>query len=220
MVNSNPKPRLRLENDTRREDLLKLGKKLFGECSYDALLISDIAERAGISKGLLYHYFPTKKDFYVATVRAGAEELIEKLEKNLQNVSPILKLSGSVDQYLTYAEENSKAYLSLFKSGVGVDPEVSRIIESVRERIMQLFWDALGLDHPTDYQKIALRGWIGFAEGACQDWLVGRNISREELGKLILRQLVFAFSGSGILKGVARSVLTKLKALAGIAVSV
>ena len=61
-------PRARLNEAERRAQLLALGRRLFTERPYDALSIDDIAAEAGISKGLLYHYFPSKRDFYVAVV--------------------------------------------------------------------------------------------------------------------------------------------------------
>ncbi|MBP6848431.1 MAG: helix-turn-helix transcriptional regulator, partial [Kofleriaceae bacterium] len=61
-----PGRRIRLDNDARRAQLLELGQKAFAERTYDEVSIDDIARAAGISKGLLYHYFPTKRDLYVA----------------------------------------------------------------------------------------------------------------------------------------------------------
>ena len=65
----------RLENDERRRRLLELGARLFTEHAYDEISMSRIAREAGISKGLLYHYFPSKRDFYVAVVRHSADEM-------------------------------------------------------------------------------------------------------------------------------------------------
>ena len=63
------KPRARLEVDERRAQLMKLGIELFAARAYDEVSIDELSRMAGISKGLLYHYFPTKRDFYVATVQ-------------------------------------------------------------------------------------------------------------------------------------------------------
>src|SRR5689334_1058061 len=69
---SSPAPvRSRLAVDKRRAQLLKLGQELFSNFNYDELSIDEIARRAGISKGLLYHYFPSKRDYYVEVIRAG-----------------------------------------------------------------------------------------------------------------------------------------------------
>ena len=62
--------RTRLQVDIRRQQLLELGLELFAHQTYDGLSIDEIAKRAGVSKGLLYHYFPSKRAFYVAAVTA------------------------------------------------------------------------------------------------------------------------------------------------------
>src|SRR5580765_6635428 len=73
-------PRARLEVDERRAQLVALGVELFAARSYDEVSIDELARAAGISKGLLYHYFPTKRDFYVATVEEGATQLLARTE--------------------------------------------------------------------------------------------------------------------------------------------
>ena len=67
--------RARLSTDARREQLVALGVEIFSERPFDDVSIDDIAAAAGISKGLLYHYFPSKRDFYVAVVRHSADEM-------------------------------------------------------------------------------------------------------------------------------------------------
>ena len=67
--------RVRLSTDARREQLVALGIDIFSERPFDEVSIDDIAAAAGISKGLLYHYFPSKRDFYVAVVRHSADEM-------------------------------------------------------------------------------------------------------------------------------------------------
>ena len=71
--------RSRLAVDERRAQLLELGLRLFGTRPYDEVSIDDIAADAGVSKGLLYHYFGSKRAFYVATVQHAAAVLLEAL---------------------------------------------------------------------------------------------------------------------------------------------
>ena len=72
--------RARLGVDERRAQLLELGLQLFSDHSYDELGVDDIARAAGISKGLLYHYFPSKRDYYVEVVRRAAGELLARTD--------------------------------------------------------------------------------------------------------------------------------------------
>ncbi len=72
--------RARLSLDERRQQLLDLGLELFSQRPFEDISVEDIADAAGISRGLLYHYFPSKRDFYVAVVRVAAAELRALIE--------------------------------------------------------------------------------------------------------------------------------------------
>src|SRR2546429_6237276 len=93
-----PTPRIRLDLDARREQLMRVGLELFSTNSYDAVSIDEIAARAGISKGLLYHYFPSKREFYVAGVRAAAAQLRDVVEPDPE-LSPPERLRGPLEAY-------------------------------------------------------------------------------------------------------------------------
>ncbi|MEM8997357.1 MAG: helix-turn-helix domain-containing protein, partial [Acidobacteriota bacterium] len=71
-------PRERLSPEARRARLLETGLELFGEASYDALSTDDIAERGGVSRGLLFHYFGSKRGYYVAVIQEAADRLLER----------------------------------------------------------------------------------------------------------------------------------------------
>src|SRR5574338_593948 len=69
--------RRRLSPEDRRAELLALGAEVFGKRPYDEVRIDEIAERAGVSRALMYHYFPDKRAFFAAVVRAEGERLFE-----------------------------------------------------------------------------------------------------------------------------------------------
>ena len=62
-------PRRRLSPEDRRAELLALGAEVFGQRPYDDVRIDEIAERAGVSRALMYHYFPDKRAFFAAVVK-------------------------------------------------------------------------------------------------------------------------------------------------------
>src|SRR5580693_2928558 len=70
-------PRRRLSPDDRRAELLALGAAVFGQRPYDEVRIDEIAERAGVSRALMYHYFPDKRAFFAAVVTDEADRLYE-----------------------------------------------------------------------------------------------------------------------------------------------
>ena len=94
----------RLDVDERRRRLLELGADLFTRFAYDELSMSRIAREAGISKALLYHYFPSKEAYFVATLETAAAELEERTRPD-ESLEPLEQLSGSLDAYLCWVEE-------------------------------------------------------------------------------------------------------------------
>src|SRR5437763_14510249 len=94
----------RLDVDERRRQLLELGADLFTRYAYDELSMARIAKAAGISKALLYHYFPSKEAYFVATLEEKAAELAERTRPDTSR-PPLEQLSGSLDAYLAWVEE-------------------------------------------------------------------------------------------------------------------
>jgi AcrR family transcriptional regulator len=181
---SSPRNRSRLSVDKRRAQLLKLGQELFTNYSYDELSIDEIARRARVSKGLLYHYFPSKRDYYVAVVRAGAAELLAQTD-SAPELSPLTRLAKGIDGYLDHVQDYAKPFATLLRTGIGFDPEVSKIVEETRQALLKRFLDAIP-GSPSPQLRNALRGWIGFAEGAVLDWLEHEDITRDELRTLLI----------------------------------
>jgi AcrR family transcriptional regulator len=185
----------RLENDERRRRLLELGARLFTEHAYDEISMSQIARAAGISKALLYHYFPSKQDYFVATLAGGAEELRARVEPD-PSLPPAQALSEAVDAYLSWIEDNADAYTKLLRSS-GAVPEVRELVDGVRtmtaERILA------GLDASANPRaRIAVRGWLWFMDGACLDWIARRDLSRAELHGLLLGTFAGALVAAGV----------------------
>src|SRR3954451_19088002 len=89
----------RLHTDERRRQLLEAGARVFTEHSYDDASMADVARAAGISKGLLYHYFPSKRDLFVATLEAAAAELRDITQPDPELPIPD-QLAAVVDGYL------------------------------------------------------------------------------------------------------------------------
>ena len=188
--------RVRMPVDERRAKLLALGRHLFATRTYEEISIEEIAREAGISKGLLYHYFPSKRDFYVACVRCAADELLARTER--QDEPPDLAtLNEKLEAFLDYVDENFDAYAMLLRSGVGSDAEVLAIVESTRAAMLSRLVDALGLEEPAPLVRTALWGWIGFVESASLDFIAHRDLGREPLRRLFSDTLVQVLASAG-----------------------
>lgn len=178
-------PRLRLQIDERRAQLLELGIQLFSTRSYNALSIDDVAAEAGISKGLLYHYFPGKQEFYVEVIREASLRL-QRLTAPDPALSPAARLRAAVDAHLNYVQEYGPVYAAIYKSGVAIAPEVSDILEEHRQVVMQYFLHDFRISKPRPVLRTALRAWISMVEGASLDWLDHPELDRDHLRDLLI----------------------------------
>jgi len=185
--------RIRLETDERRAQLLELAKRSFSNRSYDDVSIDDLAREAKISKGLLYHYFPTKRDLYVAGLSEIADELVAAITTVPADLPPIERVRKSLDAYLDYITRHAQAFVSLMRGGIGSDPQVATVIEGVRQRLFDSFLGgspfAPMLAGDARFET-AVRGWIGFVEHASLDWAANPRLARDELREL-LAQILF-----------------------------
>ena len=186
----------RLDVDERRRRLLALGADLFTRFAYDELSMAKIAREAGISKALLYHYFPSKEAYFVATLEEKAAELQRRTEPD-PSLAPVEQLAHSLDAYLQWIEENASSYEKMIRSS-GV-PEVRAMLDRVREETGQRIID--GLKPPGEPATPALRtavtGWLWFMDGACLDWVAHRDLEREALHGLLLATLLAAALSAG-----------------------
>src|SRR5258706_9488239 len=177
--------------DQRRAQLLEIGLELFGERPYDEVSIDEVAARVGISKGLLYHYFPTKKDFYREIVRAAAEQL-RALTEPRPGTNRVDELRFTLDIYLDYIEKNAAAYKAVLRGAH--DPELLSIVEEYRLAMVERTLASLMLAKPVPMVRVVTRGWISFIEGASLDWLDRRDVPRERLRELFVEVLVYGLS--------------------------
>jgi AcrR family transcriptional regulator len=188
-----PRRRVRLDNDQRRAQLLALATRAFSDRAYDDVSIDDLAKVAGISKGLLYHYFPTKRDLYVAGLREISDELVAAIAAVPDDLAPIERVRAGLDAYLDHIHRHSRAFVALMRGGIGSDPEVAAVVEAVRTRLFDRFLHGspfASLLAGDARFEIAIRGWIGCVEAASIDWCVKPRLSRTELREL-LAQILF-----------------------------
>jgi AcrR family transcriptional regulator len=186
----------RLQVDERRQQLMELGAELFAKHSFAELSMTHIAREAGISKPLLYHYFPSKRDYFLATLGEGVAQLAERTEPR-PGVPPLEALRASVDGFLAWVEERDLAYRKLLTSA-GEVPEVRALIDEVRNRTSSRIVDGLGYaDDPPPKVRAATRAWLWFMDGAVLDWLEHRDLSRDELRDLLLGSLAGSLAAAG-----------------------
>lgn len=184
-----------MKSDDRREQLLRAGSELLGQRSYEEVSIDEIARAAGISKGLLYHYFPTKRDFVLAVLREETER-VTALTAPDPTLGPVEQIEASLDAFLGYVESHASGYATIFRNRGGGDPTIRAALEEGRERRIETVLDGIAAWLPADSARespalrSAVQGWIFFVEGALLRWLDQRDLERDELRELLKAVLI------------------------------
>ncbi|MFT4974165.1 MAG: AcrR family transcriptional regulator [Myxococcota bacterium] len=191
-------PRSRLHNDARRAQLLDMGVALFGQRSYDEVSIDEIAEEAGISRGLLYHYFGGKRAFYLACIEVAASQLLDVLSFD-SRLTGVERVTSGLNAYLDWVSERSGGYLALMRGGV--DGSVAVILEQARATLVARMIEGMALSGPGPFPGFttAAYAWLGAVEAAAACWLDRPDLSRDALVSLLVANLLGSLAGAALL---------------------
>ncbi|MFQ6230351.1 TetR/AcrR family transcriptional regulator [Nocardia sp. NPDC002869] len=187
-----PAKRVRLSPDERKTQLITLGVKMLGERAIEDISVSEIAAQAGISRGLLFHYFPTKQDFQLEVVRHANAELLARVVPD-PTLSLFDMLRDSVGRYIDYVSENRTSYLALLRGPTSSSPELAAMVEQTRQAIVDIILTQVPLSPEEREQPrllLVVRGWVAFTEETTLSWLRGEPISRDELIELLVESLL------------------------------
>jgi AcrR family transcriptional regulator len=187
-------PRTRLDPESRREHLLAVGAKLFAEHTYDEVWIDEVARQAGVSRGLLYHYFPDKRAFFAAILAAEGKRLAEVTAPDPE-LPPLERLRAGLDAYLGYVEQNPDGYRAVHRGALSADPQLRSVVEANLERQAQRLLDAIRPDRqPTDSERLAVHGWLAFLVATTLRWLDQRTPTRSDVRELCVNTLIAALA--------------------------
>lgn len=182
--------RTRLTPDQRRAQLIELGVTMLSDRPLDQISVEDIADQAGVSRGLLFHYFASKHDFHVAIVRHTSREMLERTEPP-EGLDPFSTLLVTLTSYVDYVVTESSSYVSLLRGTASGDPDMRAVFEDTRNRMVDRTLSQLprlGLERTPEI-VLAVRGWIAFTEEVTISWLREPAMEREDLIALLARAL-------------------------------
>jgi len=181
----------RLERDQRREQILACARRLFSERPYASVSTSDIAGAAGVARGLLHHYFGTKRDLYLEVMRTLMQTPSNPVPLPADGRGLEAVIDESVERWLTMLERNRGTWLAAIGAqGLGRDPEVEEILEAARERAADRLIEAVQGGRPARAPKklrAAMRAYSGFAEAASVQWLEHERLTRRQIHTLLVQ---------------------------------
>ncbi|MDX2677985.1 TetR/AcrR family transcriptional regulator [Streptomyces sp. NY05-11A] len=202
-ANQGERTRRRLSTGERREQLLSVGARLFSESPYDEVWIEQVAEIAGVSRGLLYHYFPTKRDFFAAVVERESERML-RMTAAVPGVPVREQLASGLDAFLVYVETHAHGYRAFHRADAAGDQAVRKVYQRALVAQERQILAALGADpefgpvfEERPDVRLAVRGWLAFTTAVCLEWLRGPDLSRDQVRELCTRALLGVMSAPG-----------------------
>jgi AcrR family transcriptional regulator len=208
--------RTRLHPDARRAQLIDLGVEMLATRRLDELSVELIAKAAGISRGLLFHYFPSKQEFHLEVARAAAAEMLRRTAPDTA-LDPVEALRAALTSFIDYVEENPDNYKSLVRGAASGDANMRAIFDETRSRMAQRIVDVLtghGLDVGPRV-ALAMHGWVAYVEECVVRWIDARTVTRDELLEMLTKSLpAVSLSATDGEVGTLVSILTAEQAIA------
>ncbi|MFF1697160.1 TetR/AcrR family transcriptional regulator [Streptomyces sp. NPDC058257] len=173
--------RRRMGVDERRQQLIGVALDLFSHRSPDDVSIDEIAAAAGISRPLVYHYFPGKLSLYEAALQRAADDLADRFVEPREGPlgARLLRVMG---RFLDFVDGHGPGFSALMRGGPAVGSSTTNaLIDSVRQAAYVQILAHLDVTDPPARLELVIRSWISLAESTALIWLDGRRIPRAEL---------------------------------------
>jgi AcrR family transcriptional regulator len=182
----------RLDPDDRRHAILESAIAAFGKQSYAAVQMAEVARDAGVARGLLNHYFGTKRDLYLAVVREMM--IVPELENvRLPTGDLDARIAASVDWLMLVLGRHGATWLAVGADGVGDDEEIRAILDEADDRAAQRALDAIGFDAKGarhEAAMAAIRAFGGMVKAAAREWLYRKSLNDKQIRVLLTGTLV------------------------------
>jgi AcrR family transcriptional regulator len=172
----------RLEADERRGQILAAAREAFASSGQAGASMATIAESAGVTRGLLNHYFGTKRELYLAVVTALATELRSLVRTDLHDLPLDQLVEANANSWLDAVERNRELWGALLGvEAIGADPEVEAIMAAARDEVVERMAANQAGGQPSDELRLVLRVYLGAAEAGAREWAMYGRASREQI---------------------------------------
>jgi AcrR family transcriptional regulator len=179
----------RLPRSARRKQLLEAAQEVFVAQGYHAAAMDDIAERAGVSKPVLYQHFPGKLELYLALLDTHCDAIIARMQSAMSSSSDNrVRVAGAISAYFDFVDHESEAFRLVFESDLRNEPAVRERFERVERGCIEAITETIIADTGLGRERAELlaAGLCGAAEIAARFWLTaGRQVPKAEAEALV-----------------------------------
>lgn len=153
----------RLSRHERSAQLVALGIRLLETTPFHALSLDDVAERAGVSRSLMFHYFPTKLDYLTAVVRAAADHVLSLTEVP-EGTHAEDGTRAIITALIRYIQRRRDNYVAVLRSGRAVDPALEQVVNDMHRTISRRILTSIGVADPKPMTLVLTRAWLAGIE--------------------------------------------------------
>jgi AcrR family transcriptional regulator len=163
----------RFTADDRRKQLIRIGLMMLRTRPIHELSIDEVAGEAGISRGLLFHYFPSKRDFYVAVISAAGRRLL-RVTKPDESLPPPDQLRQMLLAFIAFIARRRDAYISFVRGAAGGDNYVVEVYAETRAamttRVLNLIDSGNAASEPASPERMIVHAWLAYVEDLAIEW--------------------------------------------------
>ncbi|MCW4354882.1 TetR/AcrR family transcriptional regulator [Hoyosella sp. YIM 151337] len=180
--------RQRFEPDERRKQILRAAIRVFEEKSYASVSTTELAAAAGVTRGLMHHYFGTKRELYIEVVRVLV---------TVPEIDEVGSAAGSVEEridswiagFLDFIERHGTLWVSAVSAeGFGGDPDVMRVLDEADDIAASRLIDVVGLNRfessPDDLRAM-IRAYGGVVKAAAREWVLRESLTRDRVHAML-----------------------------------
>ncbi|UWP82089.1 TetR/AcrR family transcriptional regulator [Dactylosporangium fulvum] len=180
---------VRLPRSARRKQLLAAAQQVFVAQGYHAAAMDDIAERAGVSKPVLYQHFPGKLELYLALLDTHCDAMVARVRSAMEATTDNKdRVRGAIQAYFDFIDHESEAFRLVFESDLRNEPAVRERVDRVESGCIAAITDTIMADTGVSRARAELlaSGLVGAAEIAARFWLTnGRQVEKAEAEALL-----------------------------------
>lgn len=160
---------------------------MFAEMPYDDVSMEGIAARAGVSRATMYHYYPNKRDIYIAIFKRATNRFLARVSPDPQ--LPLAEqLAAGLEAHIQSFVDHPFEAVTINRGALSDDPAIQAIIAEELNVVGQRLIDQLVAQGCLrSVTEIAVEGWLAFVRAACVKWIQSQTISRDDLTEMCLR---------------------------------
>lgn len=171
--------RRRLSAVERRQQLVDIGGQLLISVPLEEVTMQRVAQAAGVSRTLVFHYFPTVRALHLACLERAAADLLDSLVVAAMAADDANRIRSGLEAFVDYITQQPKTFLAM-AAYAGAEPEFGEVFSDVRDQIVDLICELEGVKGD-ELGRVMLHGWVAMSEASVTRWLRGAEIDRSEL---------------------------------------